>query len=75
MHDRGLGDRVEERAVPRRQFGLFEDPYPQLALAAIEVRRQFLVRPRRPPLVVVRGRTPKQNAGVVGRAAAENPRT
>ena len=74
VHDRVGARGRGERAVPGRELLVGEPAHPQLALGALEVRRDGRVAPPLAPLVVVGRRAGQDDARVVRRAAAHDPR-
>ena len=63
-----------EGPMPRRELLVGEAPHPQLALGALQIRSDDRVVPTFAPLVVVGRRAGEDDARVVGRAAADDPR-
>ena len=74
VQDRVVPCRLGERCVPRRELVTRHRPCAELALGAVEERLEDGVAPAVAPLVVVGGRAAEDDAGVVRRAAAEDPR-
>jgi hypothetical protein len=75
-HVDGVGNRAgpaEKGGVPGRELLLVEPADAQVDLGSVQVRLHLGVRPAGAPLVVVRRSAAEDDAGIVGRAPAENP--
>jgi hypothetical protein len=74
VQDRVVAAGLGEGAVPRRELALLEGARAQLAFRTPQVRLEVGVRPAGSPLSVVGRVALEHDAGVVRRAAAEDPR-